>query len=147
LKTIAVVLGGMIAATSAAADLGTPGQRPYMVIVNAANPGGVVSREVLADIFLKKATRWTSGAPIEVVDQSLESEIREAFCRDALELTPRAVMSYWQEQLRSGGERPPFVKASDTEVLEYVSTRPGAIGYVSAGTPVDGAVRVLQVAD
>jgi len=142
-----VVLGGLVAVSAAAADLGSSAPRPYVVVVNAQHPGGVVSREVLANIFLKKATRWTDGGLIEVVDQSLESEIRGKFCRDALELTPRAVMSYWQEQLRIGGERPPLVKASDAEVLGFVESHPGAIGYVSAEAPIQGAVRALQVSD
>lgn len=137
----------VLASPSAAADLGSPGQTPYLVIVNAEHPGGVVSRAVLADIFLKRATRWTDGGPIEVVEQSIESEVRGEFCRDALSLTPRAVMAYWQEQLRNGGARPPFVKGSDAEVLEHVSSHPGAIGYVRAETPIPGAVRVLQVID
>jgi ABC-type phosphate transport system substrate-binding protein len=91
---------------------------------------------VLADVFLRRATRWSDGGPIQVVDQSLKSEVRVEFTEEVLELTSMAVMSYWQQQLLRGGERPPAVKPSDAEVLEFVAKTRGAIGYVLRGFQV-----------
>jgi len=137
----AIVLCAAIAAPAAGWAEG------YRVVVNAEHPGDAVSRGVLADVFLKRATRWGTGTPIQVVDQSLKSEVRVEFTESVLGLSSMAVMSYWQQQLLRGGERPPTVKRSDAEVIEFVASTRGAIGYVSErATSLEG-VKVLKVVD
>ena len=41
-------------------------------------------------------------------------------------------------------QAPPLVFGSDEDVIAFVSATPGAIGYISSDTPVDGAVRVIS---
>jgi ABC-type phosphate transport system substrate-binding protein len=115
------------------------------VIVNAANPGGAILRKDLADLFLKKATRWGFGIPAEPVDQSFASPVRAAFCRQVLKEALPAVQKYWQQQIFSGRTTPPRVKASDEEVIAFVAAKEGAVGYVSASTPLPDGVKVLRV--
>lgn len=134
----AAILGAVAALPAAAWGEG------YRVVVHADHPGDAVTRDVLADVFLRRATRWGHGTPIHVVDQSLKSDVRVEFTEEVLRLSSMAVMSYWQQQLLAGGERPPAVKASDAEVLDFVATTPGAIGYVSAGANLED-VKVLQI--
>ena len=40
---------------------------------------------------------------------------------------------------------PPLERTTDAEVLEYVPSTPGAIGYVSAGAELGAQVKVLSV--
>jgi ABC-type phosphate transport system substrate-binding protein len=136
---IAVALSAGVAAPAATRAEG------YTVVVNAEHRGDAVTRKVLADVFLKRATRWGTGEAILVVDQSLKSEVRVAFTHEVLELSSLGVMTHWQQQLIHGGERPPAVKRSDDEVLEYVASHPGAIGYVTAETPIQEGVKSLRV--
>jgi ABC-type phosphate transport system substrate-binding protein len=121
------------------------GRAAYRVVVHAEHPGDAVTRQVLADVFLKRATRWSHGGPIQAVDQSLKSEVRAAFTESVLGLNSMAVMSYWQQELIRGGERPPTVKSSDADVLAYVARTRGAIGYVSAATANVEGVKGLKV--
>lgn len=51
-----------------------------------------------------------------------------------------AVETFWQQQLFSGKELPPAVKASDDDVVAFVKAAPGGIGYVSAGANVVGVI-------
>jgi ABC-type phosphate transport system substrate-binding protein len=117
------------------------------LIVNAANPGGAITRKDVADIFMKRATRWSFGAPAEPVDQSLASPVRAAFCRQVLNEVLPAIQKYWQQQISSGRSTPPPVKAGDEEVIAFVSVAPGAVGYVSASTALPDTVKVLRVED
>ena len=52
--------------------------------------------------------------------------------------------AYWQTLVFSGRDVPPVVRHSDEEVLSFVRTQPGAVGYVSAGASTEG-VRVLTL--
>jgi hypothetical protein len=47
--------------------------------------------------------------------------------------------------MMSGGARPPVVKASDREVIDFVVKTPGAIGYVGSETTLPGTVKALTV--
>lgn len=138
---IALCLGAVVAAPAATRAEG------FRVVVHETFPADAVSREELAAVFLKRATRWADGEPIEVVDQSLRSDVRVAFTHEVLDQSSLAVMTYWQQQLVRGGERPPAVKGSDVEVLEFVASTRGSIGYVSREAEVVDGVKVLQVVD
>jgi ABC-type phosphate transport system substrate-binding protein len=119
----------------------------FIVVISEANPTRSLSRDALSRIYLKKETRWPDETEAEPVDQTRRSPVRLAFTRAVLGFQqPSAVESYWQQQAFSGRATPPVVKASDAEVMAYVATRPGAVGYVSAGTTLL-AVRALTVVE
>ena len=108
--------------------------------------GGVdsLSKGQLSRFFLKKATEWPDGTAVVPVDQERTSIVREAFSDDVHGKGPGAIAAYWQRQIFSGRGVPPLVKGSDAQVLDYVRSTPGAIGYVGASTPTEG-VKVLTV--
>jgi ABC-type phosphate transport system substrate-binding protein len=116
----------------------------YKVIVNEANPVSAISKEQLSRIFLGKMTSWDHGTRIAPVDLTEQSATRERFSKDVHGRTVAAVQNYWRQQIFSGRGVPPPEKASDSEVLAYVKTNPGAVGYVSADSSVNG-VKVLTV--
>jgi len=141
-----VGLALIAAAATTAADPGSSAA-PFKVIVHAAHPGDAIPRAVLADIFLKKASYWGNGDPIDVVEHSIQSELRAEFSREMLQMEPGAVMAYWHGLLKRERVRPPAVKTSDAEILEYVASHSGSIGYVSAEATAEDAGKVLQITD
>ena len=110
----------------------------YVVVVNEAGPS-TVSRSDLSRIFLKKSTQLTP------VDQDKEAKVRSAFSRAVLGRPLTAIVSYWQQQIFSGGDSPPIEKASDADVLAFVRSNPKAIGYVAQGTDLGAGVRAVTV--
>ena len=56
------------------------------------------------------------------------------------------VQIYWQRRMTQGVTPPP-VKTSDQEVVAFVASTPGAIGYVTAVTPLPEGVRAIELAD
>jgi ABC-type phosphate transport system substrate-binding protein len=122
----------------------------FVIIVAAANPATSIKRQELARFFLKKTGRWGDGRGVIPVDQSAGSPVRSAFTRDVLSVEGlgqiSAVQNFWLQQVYSGRSTPPAVKATDAEVVAFVASNSGAIGYVGAA-PAAGGLKVLAVTD
>lgn len=115
------------------------------VIVNATNPIVSLSREQVADLFLKRVTRWSDGTPVAPVDHSAASILRAAFCREVIGRPLSAVKAYWEERVFSGRAAPPEIKATSEAVVAFVEANPGAIGYVPTGVMLPGGVKALTL--
>jgi ABC-type phosphate transport system substrate-binding protein len=116
----------------------------YQLIAHPSVAGTAVPRDVVAGIFLKKVQRWADGQSIEPVDLTATSGVRESFSESVLGMPVAGVRVYWMDRM-SKGLWPPRTKENDTDVIDYVASRPGGIGYVAAGTPLPPSVKVLKV--
>lgn len=136
-----VLLGGLGAKPAGGADL------PFKVIVHGDMRGTSIGREALSAVFLKKSLRWSDGAPAQPVDQSTQSAVREAFSLHVHRQPLAGVMKFWMAQISNGRGVPPPVKASDADIIAFVASKRGAVGYVTAGAPLPATVWELQVVD
>jgi ABC-type phosphate transport system substrate-binding protein len=116
----------------------------FRVVVDPENPATELTREVVAEVFLKASTRWPDGATIKPVDQKPEAAVRKAFSERILKRTIPAVRSYWQQRIFSGRDVPPPELESDEAVIRYVRENRGAVGYVSGATS-PGGTKVVSV--
>lgn len=119
----------------------------YVVVVNDQNQVVTVPRLLVSRFFLKKATRWDSGALALPVDLPADSPVREAFSRHVLSRSVNSIKAYWQQQIFSGREIPPPEKADEADALEFVRANTAAIAYVSPNATLPHGVRVLTVTD
>jgi ABC-type phosphate transport system substrate-binding protein len=133
----------LLAAAGSLALASDPGAG-LRLIVHPGNDVGSMERELLADAFLKKATRWPDGEAIEPVDQRFGSPIREHFSQHVLRRSAAAIRSYWQQRIFTGRGVPPPELESDAAVLRYVQTHRGGVGYVSESAVIT-AVNVITV--
>ncbi len=117
----------------------------FKVIVNASNPVESLSVVAVSDLFLKRTTRWSNGSPVAPVDLPATSALREEFSREVLGRSAFAVEAYWNKLIYSGQAVPPLTKHSEAEVMAYVKDNPGAVAYVSAGTPLVAGVKALTL--
>jgi ABC-type phosphate transport system substrate-binding protein len=125
-----------------------PAADDFVVIVHPSVTGSGVKRADLAAVFLKKAARWGSGVAAIPVDQSGTSAVRKAFSRAVIGQPVAEVVQYWQKQMFDAKPlRPPIVRGTDAEVVEFVAKTAGAVGYVSAATPLPADVRRLTLID
>jgi ABC-type phosphate transport system substrate-binding protein len=134
---VPLVLVAVAAFALAAGGSLAAGAPPWRVIVNPSNPTSAVERRFLADAFLKKVTRWSTGDTIRPVDQRDESAVRQRFSDDVLGRSVAAVKSYWAQLVFSGRELPPPELESDEEIVRFVLKNVGAVGYVSPAANVD----------
>ncbi len=118
---------------------------PYVVIVHPGNPAKSVSKKRVSRILLKEISKWDGGISAQPVDLDSKSDVRGEFSKDVHGRSVSSIKNYWQRQIFSGDGVPPPEVADDAAVIAYVKTHPGAIGYVSAGTALDG-VKALDLA-
>jgi len=119
-------------------------QGSYRVIVNPSNPVSTLSKQEASALFLKKKPKWQSGAAVMPVDLSEDAAAREAFSREVLGKPTNAVKAFWQQMIFSGRNVPPPERRTDDEIIAYVRSTPGAIGYVSASAQPSG-VKVVTI--
>ena len=122
-----------------------PAAEDFQVIVNASSSTAEIERAEVARFFLRQSLKWSDGQPVLPVDQSSRSVVRDAFSRGVLKQPLPAVDTYWQRQIASGRTLPPPVKTSDAEILAYVASTPGAIGYVVGGLNLTPGVKLLRL--
>ncbi len=113
----------------------------FKVIVNASNPVASMSRDEATQLFLKKVTHWSSGKVVQVVEPA-PGPLRDAFYREVAGKSPSAMKAYWNQLIFSGREVPPVSKTSDGDVVAFVRSNPGALGYVAAGSETPGVKTV-----
>lgn len=118
----------------------------FVVIVHPDVAGDELPKVILSAIFLRKAPRWENGLDVRPVDQSMSSPVRAAFTAAVLDVPVDGIQRFWSDEI-SKGVQPPPVKSSDADVIAYVASTRGAIGYVSATTAVPQAVKAMRVAE
>jgi ABC-type phosphate transport system substrate-binding protein len=136
-----VAVSAFLACNALAAPVGADprGGASFRLIVNPANPAAAIDRAFVAEAFLKKTTRWPNDEVIRPVDLEADSPIRRRFSDEILKRSVAAVKSYWQQLVFSGRGLPPPELDAEDQVVRFVLKSPGAIGYVSASTNIQGA--------
>jgi ABC-type phosphate transport system substrate-binding protein len=120
------------------------GGHGFQVIVHPSVPGASIERKVLSQVFLKTALRWSDKRRIEPVDLTSTSPVRETFVGAVHGMSTAQVSSYWMKAI-AAGTVPPVTRANDQQVIEFVASRPGSVGYVSAGTELPPTVKPLSL--
>lgn len=114
------------------------------IIVNEDNDITSVTSNQLSRLFLKKATKWDNGVKVSPADLSANSDTRVLFTKSIHGKSISAINAYWQKKIFTGKGVPPVELQNDKEIIDFVRSNPGAIGYVSAKANTPG-VKVLKV--
>ena len=136
---VALLLVASTLGTRPAATAGT-----FKVIVHPTVPGKTIRKQILADVFLVKVIKWGDGSAIHPVDLSLTSPVRVAFAGTILGYTAFQLNQYWRQEVAKGRVPPP-VKQSDDEVIAFVASNPGAIGYVADSATLPETVKLAEI--
>jgi len=142
-RTFSVFLVALIAA----AGPGNAGAEAFRVVAHPGVEGSRIARSNLAAIYMRKVLRWGDRTSTQPVDQSSQSPVREAFSRMVLEASLGELQLYWRKRLVMDRVMPPPTKPSDEEVLAFVASHSGAIGYVSETVEIPPTVKLVEVYD
>jgi ABC-type phosphate transport system substrate-binding protein len=125
-------------------SLAAPAAIGFKLIAHASVPTRTLSRDSVAQIFTRKSVKWPDGSRIVPVDLPVGSKTRESFSQAVHGKGSAVVDAYWQKQLFSGRDLPPLTKTTDAEMIAYVRSTPGAIGYVSSEVDANG-VKLIEL--
>jgi hypothetical protein len=101
---------------------GFAGAELYVV----CNSGTSLAAEDVFDVFLG-GKQFSGGTKLVPVDNAAA---QEEFLAKALRMTGAKYSVLWTKKSFRDGIRPPPVKGSDAETLEFVRKTPGGVGYV-----------------
>jgi ABC-type phosphate transport system substrate-binding protein len=116
-------------------------ERGVVVIANPSVPESVLDRRTLANIFLKKKTTWSNRDTIEIVTLT-EGQVQEQFLGQYLDKNPKQYSSHWARLVFTGTGKAPRSFKDERELVSYVASVRGAIGFVGADTDIDGCKRI-----
>jgi ABC-type phosphate transport system substrate-binding protein len=100
----------------------------FAVIAHAGVPK--VDAATLQRLYTGRAIE-VAGAPVTVVNAAIGSPVRERFLAQVLNLDNERYIAYWTVRRHVGKGVPPRDLRSAAEVIEYVQSTPGAMGYVA----------------
>ena len=111
-----------------------PPAEKMFVIVNKNNPIGTLSNVEVKSYYLRKLkSRWPGiNKSIRPVDRKVKCREQEMFYAYVLGMNTAEVEQYFTTRQLQNAERPTDKFASETEIIDFVASEPGAIGYVSA---------------
>lgn len=137
----------VVATLGAAVAPAANGTQEYQVVVHPSVRGTWISRANLQALFTGQTDRWGDKTTAKPVDQSVNTAVRRAFTASVLGHSIGEIQRYWQDRIAADRVFPPPVKASDGEVLRFVTVTAGAVGYVGPDTAIPEGVKVISVTD
>jgi ABC-type phosphate transport system substrate-binding protein len=110
----------------------------------AAQEGFVIGHQAISQdnlspndveqIFLGRKTRWSDNQDIHFVVMK-GGDVHEKFVKSYLSKTPSQFQAFWKMRIFTGQGRAPLSFDKPEDILDYVSSTPGAIGYIPASLP------------
>ena len=124
--TLAVFLGIIVSTPALAEDL-------YVI----SNPGIKLTAEDVREIFLGEK-QFAGSVKIAPADNSAA---QEAFLAKVMKMDTAKYNTSWTKKAFRDGLIPPATKSGDADVINFVKSTPGGVGYV---TTKPGDVTVVQ---
>jgi hypothetical protein len=117
----------------------------FVLVVNANNAVTTISRQDAELIFLSRKQSWSSGEKIAVLINE-NPKIYDTFSYTVLKRSPRQYLIFRKKMLFRGQGMPLPTVQTDKEVIDFVATHAGGLGYVSpeAVTPAVKVVAISQ---
>lgn len=114
-----------------------------LVIVNPGISLGSIEAKDLQRIYLGKKTLWEDGTTIVTV-MPKEGTVHDRFIEDYLDRSVQRFATYWRQMVFTGKGVPPRSFVEEIDLVEFVASTPGSMGFASASADTSG-VRVIPV--
>ena len=113
-----------------------------VVVVNARCGVAAMTRNEVVNVFFGRNRLFFNGAEAQPVDMPDTHPDRTRFYSGLVGKDISEVNAYWSRQVFSGRMRPPAKVTTSEEVLKWVVSHPGGIGFVEL-SKADARVRVV----
>ncbi len=132
---VAIMLSLFVAATgSVFADVS--------VIANKGVGTDSITAKEAQKIWLGKK-KSLGGVSVKLSDLPKGNASRDHFYESVVKKNEKKLKAYWAKIVFSGKGTPPKMLSSDSDVISWVASTPGAVGYVDSAA-VDDSVKVLM---
>ena len=111
-----------------------------VVIANNDVPADSIDRDTVASIYLGKKTKWNGHAIC--VGMLREGATHETFVKDVVRTTPQKLRRLWKKVVFAGRGRPPKIFKTEEELIQFVASNAGAVGYANPSASSKG-VKVI----
>jgi hypothetical protein len=119
----------------------------FVLIHNVKTGTASVSKTELKDMAIGRRKVWSSGAPVQLVLQSVGTPEMKWFAVFAAGISDDTLANKMKQEVFKGELRRPIAVTSDKGCVNAVANDPGAVGVVSAETAktLPDGVTVLAV--
>ncbi|WP_300671857.1 hypothetical protein [Desulfoluna sp.] len=114
-----------------------------IIICNPGVQEAEISQKTLQKIFLGKTTKWGNNSKINIVVLK-DTEQHKLFLKNCIHRTYSQWKSHWKKMVFTGKGIKPRQFDDTGAYLKYITSTPGAVGYIDAGLAND-TVKILNV--
>lgn len=122
-----LLLAALLMATASARAADDP--QGFVVIAHASV--GRVDAVTLQRLYTGRAIE-AGGLPVTVVNAAPGSAVRERFLTQVVKLDNDRYVAYWTVRRHVGKGVPPHDLKTAAEVIDFVQSTPGGLGYITA---------------
>lgn len=115
----------------------------FYIIANNSVPDDSINRQRLQDIFLGDIGNWANGDRIQLATLR-RGDANEAFLRDIIGRTAAQYNTYWKQIVFTGRGVPPQEFNNDDDMINYIASTRGAIGYISQ-KPESDDIKLIEI--
>jgi len=141
-KPFMLILIAIVSALSFIPEAGA-GDQEILIIVNKETSIKTLGLNTLMDIYTNNKTKWDNGEKI-YVSMLKKGPIHETFSNQMIGMEPKKLIGIWKKVIFTGLGTPPKVLTTEAEMIQYVASTKGAIGYISTSTPAE-SVKVFTL--
>ena len=105
-----------------------------VIIVNTENSVSALSPQEVRKYMLKEAISWPNGKKVRSVDRKGSPPQRKTYLKGVVNMNPDQLEKYWVGLRYKNGVPLPPKLGSDQQVIEYVQSFAGAVGYVNSSS-------------
>jgi len=114
-----------------------------IMIVNKNVRMDTIEPSSIANIYFGNKTKWPDGQTIHVV-MLKKGKTHDLFVNKILRSTPSKLKSYWKKVVFTGIGIRPRIFRNEADVVKYISTTKGTIGYIDDSVSHD-IVKVIKI--
>lgn len=116
------------------------------IIANSSVEASSISTYTLSRIYAMQIKNWVNGNPIRVFILPENSPSHRLFVIHQLNMQTHQLDRLWKRMVFTGTGRGPTIVNSEQEMIDKVSSTPGAIGYIEHNIDAAG-IKYLRVGD
>lgn len=113
-----------------------------VVVVNTRSGVAAMTRPEVVNVFFGRNRQFFNGLEVEPVDLIDTHPLRARFYSQLVGKSLADIDAYWSRQIFSGRLRPPPRVNNSEEVIRWVSSHPGGIGFIDF-QKADARVRIV----